>query len=107
MHISNMQITRNQITAVQVKYKGENCKGDVVTNSTLYYPRSSFGTCIYIDQSESVLIGCDQSQPVAQVWHSRRCRGTPWANITYNRCTPPYEGQSEQLTLLINPCKTP
>ena len=78
-----------------------------MNNSTYYYPWSNDEQCIEVGDIESVILKCVDGYPLADIWFppNRKCWGEPaLANVSYNQCSPFYEGQSFQLHLLINPC---
>ena len=97
---------------IQVEYKEHDCKGDIVYNSTFYYPWSNLGECQQVNDDMSIIQQCVKGEPVAQIWYAdsylhTNCKLSPNGNTTYNQCSPPGKESGEnshQLKLLINPC---
>lgn len=92
---------------VMYKYEdGKACAGEIMSNSTMYGPWSPLDKCFQANSVDVVIESCQNGNPIAQIWHppDLNCSGTPEAVITYNDCTPPYDGHTEQLSLIVNPC---
>ena len=92
-----------------VMYKYENdkaCQGQIMSNTTIYGPWSPLNKCFQANSVDVVIETCENGNPIARIWHppNLNCSGAPEAVITYNDCTPPYDGHTEQLSLIVNPC---
>ena len=84
----------------------QNCKGEIMSNVTLFGKWGPLNECFIANSVDVITEYCINDQPLCKIWHPPdfKCTGPDEANITYNDCTPPYDGHTEQLTLLVNPC---
>lgn len=84
----------------------ESCKGEILSNSTLYGIWGPLNECFVANSVDVIREVCTNGSPIAYIWHppDYNCTGPTEANVTYNDCTPPYDGHTEKLTLLVNPC---
>ena len=91
---------------VMYRYEGAPCKGEVMNNATYYAPWSYLNVCFIANEVDIIIERCVDGYPLAEIWHppNYKCQGSPWGNITYNACTPPYDNHTEALTLIVNPC---